>query len=838
MAYRSGEFSIPGVGNRPVPQALAYFNQRLWLIGRGNAWGEMWQTTLTLEKGGETTIDLRGGAAASASNWTTSRLEVPDAPGGPRTSSRCAATPLGDALYLFWSNLPRYSGCTLMASRYTDTGEGALKWGTALDAPGHQRRDAPSHGLLNVAGYALEAAGVAATPFGTDTIIVASSNVPNPSEGGPSGCLHWCVRRQRRQPAGQHLEGQARVLASAQSAHADGALDRRRQRRDQHRLVQLQRRPGGDPPFWLWISLSLEAGASGGRANFFLPLDTGGNPTPIPSDIYTDFLPFGCFVVRDPAGRVRTYFDESITSTLITYSYNTYQAIQRDWTLPPLPFVRETLPTHSNDGRTPSVAFFTDMNGGQPFTLHGRDGTQYPVYEFIVYPASSMKCQVNLYGYAQVLKDYAQLTPTPKNKNTFIIRGIVDGPIPVPEANFAGVLWESTQPDFGDVTYSATEEHSAAHTVSNSVTFGFQSQGQVSKGVGLGWNVAVNGGPAWTNGTVSTTSIATDRTQQALLDTGEGLPKPTMIPDGALFCTDAVIQVTAYRFVDADGHPISDPTSDGTSAQAPHFVSTRTIFSDAGARSYLPYAVTPGDLRSYQPDVLNARMKTLSRPGDPYVGERYFEDVVVPNAYKFKDGTNYLAFEWSKDSSAATTFQATNSTFTEYAWTFDASVYGGVSGGWDVDVFGLGSAGTFNFLVGGTYSHSANWTNTATTGWGIRIEKGTEGRIGPPYVDGPKADPARVVSYTSGSISCRRRCRGCPVRRSHRSSRTTGCRSFVPVLVGCHDRPFCRTIRRTSIRTPPPGSSCTWSLPGRPSTTSTPTRIGDGRLTLLVCNDL
>jgi len=747
MAYQSGEFSIPGVGNRPVPQALAYFNQRLWLIGRGNAWGEMWQTTLTVEKGGATTIDLQGGAAASASNWTTSWLQIPDAPGGPRTSSRCAATPLGDALYLFWSNLPRYSGCTLMASRYTDVGEGALKWSSALTLQDTHGETLHPMGSSNVAGYALEAAGVAATPFNTNTIIVASSNVPNPSEGGSGVYIGafdvndinqqdntWKARREFWLPLNLH----AQTVPWIEDLNVEISID----------WFNSSDGPEGDPPFWLWVSLSLAAGASGGRATFFLPLDTGGNPSPIPSDIYTDFLPFGCFVVRDPAGRVRTYFDESISSTLIMYSYNTYQAIQKDWNLPPLPFVRETLPTKSNDGFTPSVAFFTDMNGGQPFTLHGRDGTQYPVYEFIVYPASSMKCQVNLYGYAQVLKDYASLTPTPKNKDTFIIRGIVDGPIPVPEANFAGVAWESTQPDFGVVTYSATEEHKAEHTVSNSFTLGAKTQGGVSKGVGVGWDIAVSGGPAWINGTVNTTSYATDRSQHSLLDTGEGLPKPTMIPDGALFCTDAVIYATAYRFVDANGTPISDSTSDGTNAQAPLFVSTRTIFSDARSRSYLPYAVTPGDLKSYQPDVLNARMKALSRPGDPYVGERYFEEVIIPNAYKFKDGKNYLAFEWSKDSSATTAFQATNNTFTEYAWTFDASIYVGVSGGWDVNIIGLGSAGSFNFLAGGTYSHSANWTDTATTGWGIGIEKGTEGRIGPPYVDGPKADPARVISYT------------------------------------------------------------------------------------------
>src|SRR5262245_58561413 len=141
MANQSGEFPIPGLGYRPVPQAVAYFDQKLWVIGLdGN--GNMVQTTLTIERSGPngtTTINLPDDAK-SATNWATTLLAVPGTPGGrPLTEARCAATPLDDALYLFWSNVTivmQFSGLrvttTLMASRYTMTGETASTWSTAV----------------------------------------------------------------------------------------------------------------------------------------------------------------------------------------------------------------------------------------------------------------------------------------------------------------------------------------------------------------------------------------------------------------------------------------------------------------------------------------------------------------------------------------------------------------------------------------------------------------------------------------------------------------------------------------------------------------------------------
>src|SRR5205823_2362427 len=128
-----------------------------------------------------------------------------------------------------------------------------------------------------------------------------------------------------------------------------------------------------------------------------------------------------------------------------------------------------------------------------------------------------------------------------------------------------------------------------------------------------------------------------------------------IIPVGAVFCTEALIQATAYRFVDPDGNPISDGTNANAANQAPICTTVRTTFTEAGPREYVPYAVMPGDLASYTPEKLNLRMNKLGYPGP-----RYFEDVVVPNAYTFRHGQNYLIASWSGVALSETKFGATH----------------------------------------------------------------------------------------------------------------------------------------------------------------------------------
>jgi hypothetical protein len=728
---------------------VAYFNKMLWVIGCDNS-GHMMQSTLTLEKDGQT-IDLQGGDAKSASNWTRSEVNIPSARlGRPVTRTRCAATPLGDALYLFWSVQSDWQPSepfVLQASRYTTSGYDGYQWDDALTLQdkggqtlhptvGSQNPDLPWTNEYR-------STDVFATPFGDDTILVAGAN------------FWWEVSLEQCMYIGTFRVKDIDHVNKTWIAHSANWIPYRFIQPwcpwlaygDQNYLhdavlsidwINSPGGPTGRPPYWLWATVSQD---TKGQGTFLLALDAqGGSSWDQPAWLDSNARPYRGFAVRDPAGRVRKYsLDWNNQHTLFIDTFNSSKA--------PAFSAPGTQPLPNVDGGVmASVAFFTDMNGGRPITVGDQNwpGTQYPVYEFIVYPASNVKCHVNLIGYAQVLPNYLSLKPKPKpGANTFITAGIVDGPIPLPSANIATVNFQDTQPDFGAVCYSRTDTQSTDHTASNSFTVGIHSEAGMTKGFGPAWDIAINGGAGYTNGTVSTTSTVVARTQDSKLDVGPRAPTSPhqrVIPGGTVFGTQAVMQVTAYRFVDPDGNPISDGTNAKAGKnQAPIFVTVQTTFNDSGSQQYYPYAVTPGDLDSYTPPALDTKMKAFG-----YDGKSYFAEVIAPNAYKFKSGQNYLEVSWSANSSVTTSFDQTDSAFTEQSWTFDASVYIGVSGGGGVSIFGEGEEGEFKFLVGGAYSYKANTTRSTTTGWGIAITNGSSGIIGPPAIN----DPSAMSRYT------------------------------------------------------------------------------------------
>ena len=127
--------------------------------------------------------------------------------------------------------------------------------------------------------------------------------------------------------------------------------------------------------------------------------------------------------------------------------------------------------------------------GADGKTYHG---TAYPVYEFVAYGGSRLCCQVNRFGTAEVfpkLPQPSELKLKQGVEEMVIVAGIVDAPIPIPQVNIADFPFEDSDPNFGTITYSGSETHSMSHSVSNSFTAGFKTDGQTLKG----W------GPAWTS---------------------------------------------------------------------------------------------------------------------------------------------------------------------------------------------------------------------------------------------------------------------------------------------------------------------------------------------------
>jgi hypothetical protein len=327
MAYQSGQFSIPGLVYRPVPQAVACFNEKLWVIGNdGN--GNMVQSTLTLEQDGQGgKIELQDGDAAVASNWTSSAVDIP--PTGtpaeaPATRSRCAATPLDDTLYLFWNNVSLFSALTLMASSYTLTGKHALKWRNAITLQA-------TSGAALQPSYGPAHAEVAATPFGTETVIVACARMLNPS--GPDAVNIYVGTFNVNDIDPRHNAWKARgevwipLKVLQETAPTPGIRDLG------HQIsidwFHANAGPNADLPFWLWVSLTPYSGPDQAGA-MLVPLDAKGNPFPSAINggyrFYDWRSPYGYCAVRDPAGRMRTYSDYRHEGKLVISTYNTGSA--------------------------------------------------------------------------------------------------------------------------------------------------------------------------------------------------------------------------------------------------------------------------------------------------------------------------------------------------------------------------------------------------------------------------------------------------------------------------------------------------------------------------------
>src|SRR5262249_34899163 len=193
----------------------------------------------------------------------------------------------------------------------------------------------------------------------------------------------------------------------------------------------------------------------------------------------------------------------------------------------------------------------------------------------------------------------------------------------------------------------------------------------------------------------SGTSLSYQKLKESLIDATKDTKAGTGVsPLGTFFAAAATINTTAYRFLDADGNPVTDATS-ASDDQAPKVAATGVTFTGGAVPSFTPYGVTPGHLSSYTPDALNRQLASLG-----HAGANYFNEVVLPNAYTFEGGIQYMAFPWGTDGKEQASFAATTTAFTEQSWTFDSSVYAGVSGGGGLDIFGMGEEGSWQLLTG------------------------------------------------------------------------------------------------------------------------------------------
>jgi hypothetical protein len=126
---------------------------------------------------------------------------------------------------------------------------------------------------------------------------------------------------------------------------------------------------------------------------------------------------------------------------------------------------------------------------------------------------------------------------------------------------------------------------------------------------------------------------------------------------------------------------------------------------------------------------------TKSPAGTLYRGINYFDDVVGEYAFPLTPNCSYLEYSWSAGATSSQQFEAIESTYTESSWTFDSSVYAGVSGGQSVEVFGLGEGFKASFLAGFSVAFRGTQTSTTGSGWGIGIPNNDWGPVTPPTYD-------------------------------------------------------------------------------------------------------
>ncbi len=348
-----------------------------------------------------------------------------------------------------------------------------------------------------------------------------------------------------------------------------------------------------------------------------------------------------------------------------------------------------------------------------------------------------MECQVNYFGTGERINNFKSYTPKPQGK--YLLTGIIDGPIPVPNSNILGHLFQETDPNVGNITYGQTTSTEGTHQSSFAWTVGFKSEGSSDKGIGPAWDISLSGGTGSVQSNTTGTHQGHSLIQRSVVDVDEHQKGVRISALGTFFSSQAQIQATGYKFTDASGALIVDPSSSSPS-QAMKSLLLQVNFTPGSNPSFTPFMFKPGDLSTYTPEAINETMLALSGKSN------YFEDVILANAYTFPDGKKYLLFTWSNSGMTSSQFSQLSSTFTENSWTFDSSDYVGVSGGLGADFFGLGEDESFKFLAGFTVSLSGEQSLSGTEEWGIQV--GTDGdNWGPPTID-DKSSEAAIAEYT------------------------------------------------------------------------------------------
>jgi hypothetical protein len=403
---------------------------------------------------------------------------------------------------------------------------------------------------------------------------------------------------------------------------------------------------------------------------------------------------YGVTVLRDPAGRIRlysvssyttkdggrpTYFAMAATIPTITDPFGPHSAWTQEfaglWN-----YIGEGRPVHQR----PVGCFVL----GSPYDITDpAAGTANDVYEITLFsPDSNDSVWANVVGYgtAQQLPNYrtgSLLPDRPPNNYIGAASGIIDAPFPLPASNIQNGNYALGY-KFGTVEFGVTQTDTEAHSANMSKSGGVSSTMVTSAGIGPAWDISLSAGS--TSGYGHTNAVTTiDKNGMDVALDGTGV----LQPHGAFFARGVVFNYSWYRLVDLQGNWVGD---------GPAFCSIIPTFESARSNDFEPYLVTPGDLNSYTRESINARAVAL---GLIQNGADYIADVIEPNAIPIGEG-GQICMEYSlvDNVGADPAYVQSHDHWNESGWTFDTSVYVGVSVGLSVSLnaefAGIGGSAT------------------------------------------------------------------------------------------------------------------------------------------------
>ena len=564
----------------------------------------------------------------SSSPWSTRGFTIP---GGASTFARCSAAVANDGLYLFFNYVGQNSdsrgASNLVAVRNPDP-TGAPLWSNAvrlqlIDGTAVKASNGPNQTFSPL--ISTSSAGIAATAWGDDTFLVACPQAfaNDPTAVGlflgvynvadvQFAAKTWKARWSAMIPASK--------IASFASQAGAPVTDRLA---DQHRLVHGGPRDGR-PANSLPNGLVLPSGYGGGRLTFFeyagpvfflAPMDpTTGFPSensmcfaapfmdgkamrpttgrwPPPSSPATRRGGTGRTPPVDGKGLAAWTFGTSVVEELaVSYGRRDFP-LEYNFAYCP----RSRRSTHGQ-GRRPSrpsrLGRLLQEQHGDRQPARGGDDTdvdrllrgpllrrQRPLPGLLLRDDHRPACRGQLRDAAHIAKN--------------IIAGIIDGPIPIPNENTTNATFPPGEAVLGQVTYGITSSTTRSHIDEASDLVGrVHGPGRVHPGrrPRLGHLVRERHGHR--------------RERLCLLEherqPGSWRPTPyysqQVLPVGTLRCTDIVNQMTLFKFTDAAGNVVVNPTT-----------SANPVVPSASKVAILDPVYTGETLVSYSP--------SPSRPG-------------------------------------------------------------------------------------------------------------------------------------------------------------------------------------------------------------------------------